>query len=212
MPTGAKPTDNVFINCPFDEDYRGLFTASVFAVVACGFNARCALEADDGGQTRIDKLYEIIADCHFGIHDISRVELDLINDLPRFNMPLELGIFLGAKRYGNEEQQKKKLLIHDKEKYRYQKFISDLAGMDVKSHNNDNIKIISNIHAVLTTNTRRTTIPTKKRVLKSFEQFTKALPSLTHHDGLDHADLLFAEMENLVIAWVRKDVQLSAPA
>ena len=43
----GKPTYNnsVFINCPFDDDYRSLFRALVFAIEACGFGARCALEA-----------------------------------------------------------------------------------------------------------------------------------------------------------------------
>ena len=33
------------------------------------------------------------------IHDLSRVELGE-NELPRFNMPFELGMALGAKRFG----------------------------------------------------------------------------------------------------------------
>jgi hypothetical protein len=72
----------------------------------------------------------------YGIHDISRTELDK-NNLPRFNMPLELGIFMGAKRFGPRLQKDKRLLIFDTEKYRYQKFISDIAGMDIHAHNAD---------------------------------------------------------------------------
>jgi hypothetical protein len=49
-------------------------------------------------------------------------------------MPLELGIFMGAKRYGRPKQREKRLLIFDTESYRYQKFISDLAGMDIHAH------------------------------------------------------------------------------
>lgn len=60
------------------------------------------MELDDGGQTRIDKLYGLIGECRYGIHDLSRTELDDVNQLPRFNMPLELGLFLGAKRYGGQ--------------------------------------------------------------------------------------------------------------
>jgi hypothetical protein len=32
---------NVFINCPFDEQYKPLFEALVFAVFDCGFRALC---------------------------------------------------------------------------------------------------------------------------------------------------------------------------
>ena len=49
-------------------------------------------------------------------------------------MPLEQGIFLGAKRFGGTKQRDKRLLIFDIEAYRYQKFISDLAGIDIHAH------------------------------------------------------------------------------
>ena len=99
--------DNVFLNCPFDSDYKQLFDTMVFAVYDCGFVARCALEEGDASQVRIDKIYNIIAACRYGIHDISRTELDKNSGLPRFNMPLELGVFLGAKKFGRNEQKRK---------------------------------------------------------------------------------------------------------
>ena len=102
--------DNVFINCPFDSVYKPLFDAMIFTVHDCGFIPRCALEEDDASQVRIDKIYSIIADCRYGIHDISRTQLDAASGLPRFNMPLELGIFLGAKKFGIEAQKRKKCL------------------------------------------------------------------------------------------------------
>ena len=90
-------------------DYKQLFDAMVFAVHDCGFIARCALEEEDASQVRIDKIYDIIADCRYGIHDISRIELDEASGFPRFNMPLELGVFLGAKKFGIERTKKEKL-------------------------------------------------------------------------------------------------------
>ena len=94
--------NQVFINCPFDPQYEAVFDALVFAVFDCGFVARCALEIDDGSQIRIEKIFSIVEQCKFGIHDLSRTDLDQATGLPRFNMPLELGIFLGAKRYGGD--------------------------------------------------------------------------------------------------------------
>jgi hypothetical protein len=120
--------DRVFINVPFDRRYRKLFHTFVFAVHDCGFLARCALETDDGSQVRLNKLYEIIAQCRYGIHDLSRTTLDARNRLPRFNMPLKLGIFLGEKQYGYVRQQKKSALILDRDQYRYQIYCSDIAG------------------------------------------------------------------------------------
>jgi hypothetical protein len=88
----GKPTYNnsVFINCPFDDDYRPLFRALVFAIEACGFAPRCALEVDDSGETRAEKLVRLIRASRYGIHDISRTELNP-EGLPRFNMPYEFG-------------------------------------------------------------------------------------------------------------------------
>ena len=132
-------TSDVFINCPFESDgvYKDIFDAIVFAVFYCSFRARCTLEEPDCSKVRIETIFRIISQCKYGIHDISLTELCEKNNLPRFNMPLELGIFLGAKEYGTKEQKKKTCLIMDKEKYRYQKFISDISGQDIKHHDSN---------------------------------------------------------------------------
>ena len=137
----SKYNENVFINCPFDASYKPLLDAIVFAVFDCGFVARCALEEDDGSQIRVQKIFDIIYQCRLSVHDLSRVEIDRSTKLPRFNMPLELGAFLGAKHFGSGTQKKKACLILDSEKYRYRKFISDIAGQNIKVHEN-NPKII----------------------------------------------------------------------
>jgi hypothetical protein len=90
-------SSHVFINCPFDADYRPIFNAIVFAVYDLGFVARCALE-DDAGDYRLSEIERIIEECRFGINDLSAVALDSVTRLPRFNMPLELGLFVGCKR------------------------------------------------------------------------------------------------------------------
>ena len=72
----------VFINCPFDAQYKPLFEAIVFAVRDCGLRPRCALEIDDASEVRIEKIFKIIAECRYGVHDISR-EHDVV-------LPVEL--------------------------------------------------------------------------------------------------------------------------
>ena len=94
--------DNVFLNVPFDRRYRKLFDALIFAVHDCGFIARSAAEVEDSGQSRVDKILGIIEESQYGIHDISRAGIDRKTRIARFNMPLELGFFLGAKRFGGE--------------------------------------------------------------------------------------------------------------
>ena len=125
---------NVFVNCPFDAQYLKLFNAIVFTVHDCGFVARCALEITDTSQVRISKIFSIISDCRIGVHDLSRTEVRGPARLPRFNMPLELGMFLGAKQYGDITQQRKICLVLDRKPFRYQMFCSDIAGQDIAAH------------------------------------------------------------------------------
>ena len=160
---------------------------------------------DDGTQTRIDKLYGIVEQSRFGIHDLSRTELDAANKLPRFNMPLELGLFLGAKRYGDDPQKKKRCLILDTQQYRFQKFMSDLAGMDITAHGGDPRKMVECTRNWLVTVSKRKTIPTPARLLASYDRFIAALPAISLNAGLDAANLLYADLERLVLAWVRAE-------
>jgi hypothetical protein len=158
---------------------------------------------DDGGETRIDKLYRIVEESRYGIHDLSRTELDPINNLPRFNMPLELGLFLGAKRFGGDDQRVKRCLILDVEQYRYQRFISDLAGMDITAHGGDSRRIVRVVRDWLVTVSRRRNLISQDAILRSHERFLDGLPDIARKAGLDPDRLIFADYERLVIAWIK---------
>ncbi len=196
--------DNVFINCPFDDEYKSLFNAMVFAIHDCSFVARSAQETEDGSQVRIDKIYTIIAECRYGIHDLSRTELDEKTCLPRFNMPLELGVFLGAKRYGEKDQQRKSCLILDKELYRYQKFISDISGQDVKSHENNPKEVIHLVRDWLGHASRRTSIPSGGSIWTRYQEFQSDLPSIATKRQLDANRLIFNDYIALVTGWLEE--------
>jgi hypothetical protein len=127
---------NVFINCPFDREYAPLFEAIVFAVHDAGFRPNCARGRLDSSQVRLQKIVELISASRYSIHDLSRTALDEVNALPRFNMPLELGIDLGCKAF-SAAHSGKSLLIFDSARYRFQKFVSDLRGQDIHQHDND---------------------------------------------------------------------------
>ena len=201
--------DNVFINCPFDSAYKKLFDAMVFAVHDCGFIPRCALEEDDASQVRIDKIYSMIADCRYGIHDISRTE-DKSSGLPRFNMPLELGVFLGAKKFGIEEQKRKKCLILDTEPYRYQQFISDIAGQDIQAHNDAPELTVKVVRDWLRTASRRETIPSGGIIWERYQEFMEKLPQMAREGRLIVEELVFNDYTSMVTQWLRtKAGQLS---
>jgi hypothetical protein len=188
---------NVFINCPFDDIYTPLFNAIVFTIHDIGFRPRCALEASNGGQVRLDKLYNIISECKYSIHDLSRVELDIDSNLPRFNMPLELGIDLGCKRYSSGFQQEKIMLIMDKEPYRFQIFISDIAGQDIYPHGNDLQTIITVVRDWF--NKEQTfMIPDGLTIFQRYSGFQKALPTLRAKLHLKNKALPFTDFSRTV--------------
>ncbi|HEY8591535.1 MAG TPA: hypothetical protein VIL42_01575 [Sphingomicrobium sp.] len=192
---------DVFINCPFDDQYRPLFDAITFAVIACGFRARSALEYSDATENRIDKLYRIIGEARLGIHDLSRTEVDESSQLPRFNMPLELGVFLGAKRFGDADQKRKNCLVLDREPHRFQQFISDLGGVDVTTHNNDTNDAIRAVRNWLQTASRRRTIPAAQLIIDSYNEFAAALPELAAETGANVTDLTFKDLGQFADAW-----------
>lgn len=45
----ADFSQNVFINCPFDDQYLPLFHAIIFTIHNMGFRPRCALEVSNAG-------------------------------------------------------------------------------------------------------------------------------------------------------------------
>jgi hypothetical protein len=174
----ARRKGPVFVNCPFDEDYRPLFRAMIFTIASCGFERRCALEVIDGAATRISKIEKLIEDCPLGIHDISRTQLDAASQLPRFNMPFELGLFLGAKRYGDAVQRQKKCLVLDVERYRFQRFMSDIAGQDVEAHGGQIGEIIKCVRAFLNSASRGAPLAGPANIQADYDVFQGRLPEL----------------------------------
>jgi hypothetical protein len=195
---------SVFINCPFDPRYRALFRAAVFTVYQCGYVPRCALEAYDSGQVRIDKICALIERCRFGLHDISRTELDRRTRLPRFNMPLELGIFLGAQRFGATRQRRKNCLVVDRDQFRYQRFISDISGQDISAHHDDVETLIQVIRDWLGTADGRR-LPGGRLIMRHFARFRGDLPRVCRRARLAINQLTFADYANLVSEWLSEN-------
>lgn len=142
MPNPVDFEKYVFINCPFDEDFLPLLHVLLFTVIKCGYKPRIATERSDSGEVRIKKIIELISESKFSIHDLSRMEPLNPGEMPRFNMPFELGIDLGCREYGNDNLREKRCLILEKELYRYRAAISDISGNDIRHHENDPRKLV----------------------------------------------------------------------
>jgi hypothetical protein len=178
----------VFLNCPFDDDYYPLLRAAVFTIHACGFTARIALQNTGSETVRLDRLVQMIGTCGLGIHDLSRVRLTSPSDLPRFNMPFECGVFYGARRFGAQAQRRKRFLLLDQEPYQYQKTMSDAAGLDPRVHSNDPEQLIACVRDFLAEGLDPKPIgPT--RISALYSEFQLALPVITARAELTLADI-----------------------
>jgi hypothetical protein len=193
---------NIFFNCPFDHSYKPIFDALVFAAYECGYIARCALEVDDAGQVRIEKILKIIRNCRLGVHDISRTELDADSQLPRFNMPFELGLFVGAARFGAAAQKQKVCLVLDRERYRFQKFISDIAGQDIASHGGDPAEAIKALRKWLSTLPTLEILPGGAEIVRRYKLFQIELPSILSRLNIEPDEATFSDYANVVRDWL----------
>ncbi len=199
----AEYSNSVFVNCPFTKDFEPLFRAIIFTVVYCGYRPRCALEYDDSNHIRLQKIEKLIEQCKFGIHDLSFMELDQYSNLPRFNMPLELGIFLGAKRFGDKVQKRKRFLILDKDPYRYQKAISDISGQDIKNHDNSPQKIIKCSRNWLKNVSQRKTIPGANYIYNQYQKYENDLPNICKELKYDSDNPPFNDLWETMVIWLK---------
>jgi hypothetical protein len=189
---------HVFINCPFDDEYWPLLQATVFALLACGFAPRCAAEADDAGEERLEKISRIISECRLSIHDLSRKGPDPGTGLSRFNMPFELGLCVGAKRFG---RRKMTLLVMETARFEYQKYLSDFAGRDIKHHADDPARVICLIRAWLNTQSLRRHVPGGAALLNLYEAFRADLPLSLKKANLQDSEITFVDWVHLIVEW-----------
>jgi hypothetical protein len=197
----------VFLNCPFDKQYVPIFDAIVFTVQDCGFEVHCASEISNSIQNRLSKIIELIASCHLGIHDLSRTEIDKNTGLPRFNMPFELGLFWGAKEYGDEIQKSKKCLILEAKSKEYQKFISDIAGCDIAAHKNKPDLAIRKVRDWLRYQQSPSTIlPDALHISQRYNTFKSDFPEYCRKLKLiNRSPLLYIDYLKIVTLWLEEN-------
>lgn len=188
MPIPTADFDKcVFINCPFDEDYMPLLRILLFTVIQCGFNPRIATERSDSGEVRIKKISSIIGESKYSIHDISRMEPLVAGDLPRFNMPFELGLDYGCRDHGPNHLKGKRFLVLEKERYRYQKVLSDIAGNDIKSHANNPLSLVRAVRSWFAEN-GVVDLASHTRIWDAYNEFLLKLSEEAKRLGYDDGD------------------------
>lgn len=125
-------------------------------------------------------------------------------------MPLELGMFLGAKRFGRAEQKQKSCLILDVERFRFQKFISDIAGQDISAHGADTTKAIKVVRDWLSNATSASIkIPGGTVIASRYEVFRKDLPAMCEKLRLNVDELTFNNYVVQVEEWLKLNSQVA---
>jgi hypothetical protein len=188
---------SLFINCPFDPDYVPLLHSLIFVVFECGLQPRLASEQADSGRVRIDKIRELIRSCRYSVHDISRIEALYPRDEPRFNMPFELGLDLGCRYYGAPRLRDKQCLILEKERYRYQRVLSDISGNDIRAHGGDPKVLMGEVRNWLRVVTDKP-LPSGESLWASFSLFRIYLDGILGRRRYSERDIQFLEFVEYV--------------
>jgi hypothetical protein len=173
----------VFVNAPFDPAYDPMLEALVFTIFASGYRARCTLEESDSGDVRLDKLVRLIAESPRSIHDLSRIRPTQGSDLPRFNMPFELGMAMGAKRF-SPSRKNDNIKIMVAEPYKLPEYLSDLGGNDPDAHHNEPPKVVGIVRDFLHTAPSGKPLPGPAKLVATFNEFKRQLPVIAR--GIEH--------------------------
>ncbi len=195
---------NVFINCPFDKDYVPLLKSLVFTIIYCGFEPQLSITRS-GANIRINEIKKLIKGSKYSVHDLSRCKPMKIGELPRFNVPYELGLDIGCFEYGGAKLKRKVILILETEKFHYQKVLSDIAGQDIQDHNDEPKKVIQKVRHWLATNNIHTSFDGPTEIWNSFNLFNSDLNATLSSNFTKHEieEMSVVEYMKFTKNWVK---------
>lgn len=205
MAVKPGPVQNtVFINCPFDNAYKPIFDALIFATLDLGFVARHAL-VDNSTPMRLDRIVTEIVNAEYSVHDISRIQTSGPASLPRFNMPFEAGIAYCAQKMSPIGH--RHFLLLDATPYQYQASMSDVAGLDPKIHNDDPQDAINAIRHFLVTKSGIQNLPGAVHIGARHALFKANLPSLLPKIKVTQAEIdsfeYLNDLQFLMTEWMQ---------
>jgi hypothetical protein len=121
---------------------------------------------------------QLITDCEFSIHDLSRVQVDRSERMstPRFNMPFELGLAVAHQRI----KKKHDWFVFEEINRRVLKSLSDLNGTDVYIHSGTINGVFSKICNAFVREAVRPTVPQMWRI---YRRLRAAIPSVLDSCG-----------------------------
>jgi hypothetical protein len=165
------------------------------------------VEEINSAKPRLQRIIDLIRECKLGIHDLSRVQSNGDGELPRFNMPFECGVFVGAQTFGDVRQRKKAFLLLEAEAHRHQKTLSDAAGLDPRLHYNLPDTLVACVRDFLAGHIAPRPLGSAHLILL-YGEFDAAYPSLAEMFGHEASQLrqleAFAHWRWIVADWLAK--------
>lgn len=162
-----------------------------------GFNPRIALESYDSSEIRLSKIQKLIKQSQYSIHDLSRCQATKKGEHFRLNMPFELGVDYGCKKFHGKRRGTKKILVLEEKPFRYQAAISDLSGCDIVNHNGQFDKAVRSVRNWLVNEAGGARIaPTK--ILNSWDDFQEWHYEKLESEGYSEEDILDTPTKELM--------------
>jgi len=110
---------------------------------------------------------------------------------------------MGARAFGGVKHESKRGLVLDRERFRYQKFCSDISGQDVRGHGSSIDGAINAVRNWLRSTPDATGIvfPGHSYIQRRYRSFKRQLPTQCDKSRLDYDDLHYKDYITLVVAW-----------
>lgn len=169
----SRRIESVFLNIPYDTQFENLYTAYIVGLTQLGLDVTATLGFPN--QDRLEMIFQLIEGSSISIHDLSRIEAS--RGIPRFNMPLELGIALHRARVS-----KGKHIVHvfESRRYRAQRSTSDINRIDPQIHHGTAKGVMAALRNIFRQPGDVTTVP---EMLESYRAVKKRLPELRKNAG-----------------------------
>lgn len=167
-----KGPQSVFLNVPYDPQFEDLYLAYIVGLTQLGFKINATLAVPNQG--RLERIIRLIEESDVSIHDLSRVESTA--GIPRFNMPLELGLALYRSHITRGRH---RVFVFETEPYRVQQSTSDVSGIDPQIHKGKPKGVMAGLRNIFC-QTDETTVP---EMLASLRAVKLKLPELRRNAG-----------------------------
>jgi len=153
-----RANTDVFVNCPFDDEYESLYVALIAGLCGLGLTPRCVLEIPGGARNRLDRIFSLICECGSSVHDLSRMTGR--RGLPRFNMPFELGLAVAVSLSDTGHR----WFLFESRSFRLQRTLSDVSGFDPYIHGGTARRILRELANAFLTPARETNVRDLERI------------------------------------------------